>query len=97
MDFRILYAQPALADLREILAGSWENHPASTERFVYALLNHVDLLKSFPRLGEPVKSFRGVRRIFHSPLHIYYRILPEHATLEVLHFWHVSRRPPTPF
>jgi len=96
MDFRIFYTRPALADLHQILAWSWENHPASTERFGSALLNHVDLLRSFPRLGEPVRGFPGVRRILHSPLHVYYRILPGQTVLEVLHFWHVSRFP-TPF
>lgn len=96
MDFRILYTRPALADLRQILAWSWENHPATTEQFVSALLNHVDLLKSFPYLGEPVKGFPGVRRILHSPLHVYYRILLEQKTVEVLYFWHVSRYP-TPY
>jgi hypothetical protein len=37
-----------------------------------------------------------VRRILHSPLHVYYRILLEQKTVEVLYFWHVSRYP-TPY
>jgi len=97
VDFRILYTIPALDDLHQILAWSWENHPASTERFALALLNHVELLANFPRLGRPVKDFPGVRRILHSPLHIYYQILPGQRVLEVLHFWHVSRHPPPLF
>ena len=95
MDFRILYTSPALTDLHQILAWSWENHPATTEQFVSALLNHVDLLRSFPHLREPVKGFPGVRRILHTPLHVYYRILPEQKTLEILRFWHVARDLPT--
>ena len=63
MDFRILYTRPALTDLHQILAWSWENHPDTTEPFVYTLLNRVDLLRSFPHLDEPVKGFPGVRRI----------------------------------
>jgi plasmid stabilization system protein ParE len=54
----------------------------------------VDLLKSFPLLGANVKGYRGVRRLLHSPFHIYYRVLPEQKRLEVLHFWHESRQPP---
>jgi plasmid stabilization system protein ParE len=91
VDFRILYTRPALTDLHQILAWSWENHPATAECFVSALLNHVDLLRSFPRLGEPVKGFLGVRRILHSSLHVYYRTLPQQKTVEVLHFWYVAR------
>ena len=69
MDFRIVYTRPALVDLQQILAWSWENHSGTTERFAMALLNHVGLLRSFPRVGQPVKGFPGVRRIpqFASP------------------------------
>lgn len=94
MDFQILYTEPALTDLEEFFARSWEQHPGSTERFAAALLNHVDLLKSLPRLGAPVKGYPGVRRFLHSPLHVYYRMLAERQRIEVLHFWHASRNPP---
>ena len=94
MDFQVLYTEPALADLEEILARSWDQHPGSTARFGLALLNHADLLKSFPRLGTPVRGFPGVRRLLHSPLHVYYRVLPDQMRIEILHFWHASRRPP---
>ena len=56
-DFKIIYARAALADLDEIIAWSWENHAATTERFAIALLNQVDLLRNFPHLGQPVKGF----------------------------------------
>jgi plasmid stabilization system protein ParE len=94
MDFQVLYTEPSLTDLEEVLARSWELHPGTTERFGAALLNHVDLLKSFPRLGAPVRGYPGVRRLLHSPLHVYYRTLPERRCIEVLHFWHTSRNPP---
>jgi hypothetical protein len=32
---------------------SWQNHPATTERFANALLNHVDLLGDFPFWARP--------------------------------------------
>jgi len=94
MDFQVLYTEPALTDLEEVFAWSWERHSGSTERFGLALLNHIDLLKSFPRLGTPVKGFPGIRRLLHSPFHVYYRLLPEQKRIEILHFWHISRKLP---
>ncbi len=94
MDFQIFYTSPALAELEAVLAWSWEKHSNSTERFALTLLNHVDLLKNFPRLGAPVSGFPNVRRLVHSPLHVYYRIDTRAARVEVLHFRHASRKPP---
>ena len=58
------------------------------------LLNHVDLLKAFPLFGRPVSGYAGVRRLLHSPLYVYYRIDQSREAIEVLRFWHASRRPP---
>jgi len=73
---------------------SWQNHSGTTERFADALLNHVDLLKVFPHLGAPVRGYPGVRRLLHSPLYVYYRVLLEPQKVEILHFWHRARRGP---
>jgi plasmid stabilization system protein ParE len=94
VDFQVLYTEPALADLDEVMRWSWQNRPGTTERFANALLNHVDLLKDFPCLGAPVRSYTGVRRLLHSPLRVYYRVVPEARRIEILHFWHGSRRDP---
>ena len=94
MVFQIRYTEPALADLEEICARSWEQHPENSERFATGLLNHVDLLKEFPRLGAPVEDQPEIRRLLHFPLHIYYRISQDEKRIDVLHFWHTSRKPP---
>ncbi len=33
VDFQVLYTEPALADLVEVMRWSWQNHPGTTERF----------------------------------------------------------------
>ena len=93
MDFQVLYTGTALADLEEIFNRSWEKHPGTTERFANSLLNHIDLLGSFPRLGAPT-DYPGVRRLVHYPLHVYYRILAEEKRVEILRLWHAARNPP---
>jgi plasmid stabilization system protein ParE len=95
VDFQVLYTEPALADLEEVMRWSWQNHPGSTERFANALLNHVDLLREFPYLGAPVRGYAGIRQLQHSPLHVYYKVLLESRRVEILHFWHGARRGPT--
>jgi plasmid stabilization system protein ParE len=73
---------------------SWDRHRETSERFAKALLNHVDLLQNFPYLGIPMKDFSGVRRLHHSPIHVYYRIDESRKMIEVLHFWHAARQRP---
>ena len=94
MDFKVVYTEPALADLETVMSWSWEKHPGTSQRFADSLLNHVDLLKDYPYLGAPVKGYPGVRRLLHSPLQVYYRIHQEKGVIEILHFWHVAREQP---
>ena len=94
MDFQVVYTEPALADLQEVMAWSWERHPGTSGRFGTALLNHVDLLAKFPYLGTPVRGYPGIRRLHHSPLHVYYRISQSVKRVEILHFWHSARVSP---
>jgi plasmid stabilization system protein ParE len=94
VDFKVLYTQAALADLEAVMEWSWDRHKATSERFAKSLLNHVDLLKTFPYLGTPTKGFPGVRRLLHSPIHVYYCIDEKRKIIEVLHFWHAVRQGP---
>ena len=95
MDFKVRITEEALADLEEIVEYSYLHFPRSAERFGNALLDHIELLSRFPRLGTPVPHRRGVRKILHSPIRIYYRLHEDRSLVEVLHFWHGSRRGPT--
>jgi plasmid stabilization system protein ParE len=94
VDFQIRITTAALADLEEILAYSWVNFPATAERFGNAVLDHTDILKSFPYIGSPVVGRPGVRQIVHTPILIYYRVNESPNFVEILHFWHGSRRDP---
>jgi plasmid stabilization system protein ParE len=94
VDFRILYTEAALADLDEILFYSWSKFPGAAERFGLALLDHVDLLATFPYIGSPVADLPGVRLLVHTPILIYYRVAEDRKLVEVLHFWHAARKRP---
>jgi plasmid stabilization system protein ParE len=94
VDFKIRIAQAAIVDFEAVMAWSWTHHPGTTERFAAALLNHIDLLRSFPSMGAPVHRYAGVRRLLHSPLQVYYRVYQDRRVIEILHFWHGSRKSP---
>lgn len=70
-------------------------HEMVASRFGEALLNHVELLRDFPRLGVPLQG--GHRRLFHYPFHIYYKVDEDSKQIQVKHIWHSSRRPPKAF
>jgi len=92
--FKVILTESALGDFESLMNWSRDHYAASSEKFGTALLNHVDLLKAFPLIGQPVRGYAAVRRLLHSPVYVYYRIDEAREALEVLRFWHTSRRPP---
>jgi plasmid stabilization system protein ParE len=49
--YKILFTEDALVDLEIILDYIRADNPIAAERFGAALLNHVELLQTFPRIG----------------------------------------------
>jgi plasmid stabilization system protein ParE len=92
VDFQVRITKAALADFEEILAYSWAKFPTSAERFGKAILDHIDLLKTFPYIGSPVAGRPGVRQLVHTPILIFYRVSEAPKVIEVLHFRHSSRQ-----
>jgi plasmid stabilization system protein ParE len=80
-----------LTDFEEILHYSWNNFPATAERFGAAILTHVDLLRTFPYIGSLVEGRLGVRQLVHTPILVYYRVHDNSRVVEILHFHHGAR------
>jgi plasmid stabilization system protein ParE len=91
VDYRILFTQRALNDLAEIIGHIAEDDGEAAMRFGSALLDHVDLLSRFPRMGGAIRKRSRVRKLQHSPVLVYYRIQEDKRIIEVLHFRHGSR------
>ena len=81
-----------MSDLAEIVDHIATDDPEAASRFGNALLDHVDLLKRFPRMGAITRRHSDVRKLVHSPVLVYYRILGNKRLVEVLHFRHGSRK-----
>lgn len=97
MDFRLQYTQRALNDLAEIIGYVAEDDPDAASRFGNNLLDHLDLLTRFPRMGATIRKRSHVRKMFHSPILVYYQIRENKGLIEVLHLRHGARRPPSSF
>jgi plasmid stabilization system protein ParE len=67
--------------------------PTRAERFGDAILNHIELLKSFPYVDSLVKGRPGVRQLVHTPILMYYRVSESPNFVEILHLQHGSREP----
>ena len=93
MDYRLLFTQTALDDLSEIIGRIAEDDGDAASRFGNALLDHVDLLTRFPRMGGPIRKRSRIRKLLHSPVLVYYQIREDKRVVEVVHLRHGSRRP----
>jgi len=56
VDYRLLFTQRALNDLAEIIGHIAEEDDDAASRFGNALLDHVDLLTRFPRMGSTIRK-----------------------------------------
>jgi plasmid stabilization system protein ParE len=94
VDYRVLFSQKALNDLSEIVGYvAWDDAEAAS-RFGDALLDHVNLLGRFPRMGNVIRKRSLVRKLVHSPVLVYYKIDEEKRIVNILHFRHGSRKQP---
>jgi plasmid stabilization system protein ParE len=94
VDYRILYTQRALNDLAEIIGHIAEDDADASSRFGNSLLDHIDLLAGFPRLGGAIQRRRHIRKLIHSPFLVYYKLDDERNEIEILHIRHGARQPP---
>jgi len=72
VDYRLLFSQRALDDFAEIIGHIAEDDPEAASRFGSSLLDHVDLLSRFPRMGDAMRKRSRVRKLLHSPILVYY-------------------------
>jgi plasmid stabilization system protein ParE len=95
VDYKLFYTQKALNDLAAIIGHVADDDAEAASRFGISLLDHVELLARFPRMGGVIPKRPGVRKLVHSPLLVYYQVHEDKRLIEVLHFRHGARKPGT--
>jgi plasmid stabilization system protein ParE len=71
VDYSLLFTQTALSDLADIVEHIAEDDAEAASLFGNALLDHVDLLTHFPRMGSTIRKRSRVRKLLHSPILVY--------------------------
>ncbi|HET7106767.1 MAG TPA: type II toxin-antitoxin system RelE/ParE family toxin [Candidatus Acidoferrum sp.] len=94
MDYRPLFTQRALADLADLISHIAEDDAEAASRFGSSLLDHIDLLSRFPRMGGVIRKRARVRKLTHSPVAVYYQLREDRHVVEILHIRHASRKAP---
>ena len=86
--FKVIVSPRAWDDFFEIFDYISRDNRDAAARFCDALLNHVDLLGTFPHLGVVSGQRPNVRSVLH------YRIDDFRECVEIIHFWHTARGNP---
>ncbi len=91
MDFRVSFQKRSLNDLERIVRYIAQDDPSTAERFGLALVEAVERRASAPETGAPYDIKRGIRSFPFGPYRVYYRMLANRQTMEVLKIWHGMR------
>lgn len=92
MDFRVCFQKRALNDLERLVRYIAQDDPITAERFGLGLVAAAEHRATAPESGTPYDIKRGLRSFPFGPYRIYYRLLDQQKTLEVLKIWHGMRR-----
>ena len=95
MDYRLVFTKRALNDLNQVIGriADVDKDIDAAFHFGSALLDHVDLLTRFPRMGPVIRDRSRIRKLVHSPIVVYYRVHDARQLVEILHFRHAARTP----
>jgi toxin ParE1/3/4 len=76
MDFKVIWSDAAITDLRDICTYIARNDPQAAERIGCGILDHVRILTSFPFIGPTYpRGTRGpLREIVFRPYRIFYDV-----------------------
>lgn len=94
MGFKINFTEPSLEDLAEVVSYSDLYFPTTPESMALQIVDHIELLSLYPRLGANIATPSQIRKMVHSPFSIYYKVFEPQQRIDILHIWHGSRRSP---
>jgi toxin ParE1/3/4 len=97
VDFEISWTEAASADLESIVNHLTRISPDVAEKTANAILNHVEVLRTFPRIGPRYAKdpHRQVREVLCGKYRIFYRLNEQNKSVEILTVWHGARDEPT--
>jgi plasmid stabilization system protein ParE len=96
VDFEITWTESASADLESIVNYLARISPDVAEKTANAVLNHIEVLRTFPRIGPRYAKdpHRQVREVLCGKYRIFYRLDEPRKLVEILTVWHGAREEP---
>lgn len=96
MDYKVVWTDPALDHLRQIVSYIAQNNPSAAERVGNEILARVETLESQPFIGAVYRRsrHREIREILCRNIRIFYRAIEERKAVEILTLWHAARQEP---
>ncbi len=94
MDFKVLIAESAIAELKEIVEFVAADNPEAALRLGDRILTHALSLARMPQRFPSHDRQRGIRKMPLQPFLIFYMCDETTSVVNVLHFWHGARRSP---
>jgi toxin ParE1/3/4 len=95
-EFEIVWTEPAVADLKAIRGYLEEHSPSAAARIAAEILEHAEILRTFPLIGPCYARDRSgrTREIVCRKYRIFYRVIEEANRVEILTVWHGARSEP---
>jgi addiction module RelE/StbE family toxin len=96
MDYKVIWTDSAIADLKDICEYISRNNPAASEKTGLGILSHVRILETFPFIGPayPRGSSGTIREIVYGNYRIFYEVTQKANVVHVLRVWHGARGEP---
>lgn len=93
MDYKVVLAPRAIADLRDIVLYVAPDRPEAAKRLGLALIDKTKVLGRFPHSGRVVPELAepSIRELILQPYRIVYRIDEEAKIVGVARYWHGAR------
>lgn len=76
MGFKIVFTEPAIADLQNLVTFIARDNPSAESKLGYELIEKAKKLEVFPFSGRVVPEFKidNLREVIHRPYRIVYRV-----------------------
>jgi toxin ParE1/3/4 len=96
MDFKIVWTDSAIQDLREICEYISRENSVAAQKIGRGILDHVRILETFPFIGPayPRRSSGAIREIVFNKYRIFYEVSDKTKAVLILHIWHGARAIP---
>lgn len=94
MECKVIWTDPAIGDVREIVAYIARDNAEAAGRIGQDIIATVEVLAAFPLIGprHGDAQLGEIREVLCWNYRIFYRVLPKKRLVEILHIRHGARR-----